>query len=90
MKWYEKFKVGQKVRVVRKVDSWNYGGRTDWVENMNQTIGKTYKIAEIDKYIGYRLCTQLKTGFSSFYNYWYPLKSLACVKGEQLLFSFME
>ena len=88
MKWYEKFKVGQKVKVVKKVNHWD---GADWVENMNQTVGKIYKVAKIDKSAGYRLSTQIPVAFSAtLWDYCYPIESLSCVKGEQLLFNFMK
>ena len=87
MNWYEKFKVGQKVRVVKKVNHWD---GADWVTEMNQTMGKVYKIVQINKGVGYRLSTQIRVDFSrTLWDYYYPVESLACVKGEQLLFSFM-
>lgn len=89
MKWYEKFKVGQKVRVVRKTKTWEFpdGGGCDWNSDyMNQTIGKIYRIVEVNKKVGYRLETYFEIGS----DYFYPVDSLAGVKGEQLLFSFME
>lgn len=94
MKWSNKFKVGQEVKVVKKIASWDYAqgyGRTDWVDDMSQTINKIYKIIEINERIGYKLHTQLKTRSFSFpntlYDYWYPVESLqACVSvGQQLL-----
>ena len=99
MKWYEKFKVGQKVRVVKKVTSWrldNYNGDghtgrgATWVSDMDKTIGKVSTIIFIDTDVGYRLETRKDTHYK--YNYWYPVESLeeVNVKGRQLLFSFME
>lgn len=88
MKWYEKFKVGQKVTVVKKILRWKYYYAIDWNRegDMDSTIGGTFTINEIDKEIGY--C--LSTGNVVSQDYWYPAESLACVKGEQLLFSFMD
>ena len=92
MEWYEKFKVGQKVRVVKKVLVWKLpdGGGTGWNPHyMDKTIGNVYEIREIRKRTGY----QLGTGEGGLpMNYWYPVESLVLerVKGEQLLFSFMK
>ena len=91
MKWYEKFKVGQKVRIIKKVSTWILpgGGGTKWSSRyMDGTIGKVYEIRRIDRGIGYQLGTGIEGGM----NYWYPVESLAPerVKGEQLLFSFMK
>ena len=96
MKWNEKFKVGQRVKVVKKIESWRFnnfsggygGGGADWVSGMDKTIGKVFKIINIDTDIGYRLGTKKFT--YSPYNYWYPIESLQVSVGEQLLFNFME
>jgi len=94
MKWYEIFKVGQKVKVTKKVSNWNYKYGTMWNEKyMDGTVGKIYEIIKIDKKIGYRLNTQLPVNFDNMlYNYWYPAEALEKenVKGEQLLFGFMK
>ncbi len=91
MKRYEKFKVGQKVRVVEKVQRWRFngGGGADWAYQMDKTIGKVFEIIEIDKYIGYRLETRDFNNYD--FNYWYSVESLqkSVLVGEQLLFSFM-
>jgi len=89
MAWFDKFKVGQEVKVVRKIDSWRaYGGLgVSWNSDMDKTIGKAYKIVYIDKHCGYQLQTEKDTYHE--YNYWYPVESLAYVKGKQLLFNFM-
>lgn len=99
MKWYEKFKVGQEVKVVKKIASWTFvnGGGTSWTSpEMDKTIGKTYKIKTVKKTVGYQLLTEKDfpyehddMGGEIGFNYWYPVESLACVKGEQLLFNFM-
>jgi len=82
MKWHEKFKVGQKVKVIRKIKYWN---GVSWNSGqMDNTIGKVYTIVQVDEKYGYQLQTH------NIYGYWYPLESLSYVKGEQLLFSFME
>jgi len=87
MKWYEKFKVGQKVKVVKKISFWRYyDRRTDWVDDMNQTINKIYKIIEIDKYIGCKLHTQIFNKYSSTKcDYWYPVEALQALIGQQLM-----
>lgn len=87
MWWYEKFKVGQKVKVVKKVATWRYGSNYGISWNnflMDKTIGKVYKISEINKDVGYRLRTSVIDGS----DYYYPVESLAYVKGEQLVFDF--
>lgn len=83
MQWYEKFKVGQKVNVVKRIDSWL---GASWVKKMDGTINKTYEILDIDEYIGYLLSTTNDVGRT----FWYSVESLAYVKGQQLLFDFME
>ena len=83
MKWYEKFKVGQEVRVVRKIIKWM---GASWVEEMDKTINRVYKIKDGDGDIGYLLDTTNDIRR----NYWYPSESLACVVGRQLEFSFMQ
>lgn len=92
MEWFEKFKVGQNVRVVKKVLIWKLpnGGGCSWNDDMDITVGKVYKILEIIKETGYKLLTENNTYNN--WNYWYPAESLACVnvKGKQLLFDFME
>ena len=99
MKWYDKFKVGQEVRVVEAItswrfDNWNGDGYTGrgavWTPDMDKTIGKVFTIIFIDSDIGYKLETRKDTYYK--YNYWYPAESLEeiNVKGRQLLFDFME
>lgn len=87
MKWYNKFNVGQKVRVIRKISYWSFpnGGRCSWVNSMDTTIGRAYKIEQIRTDAGYLLNTHNEV----ISNYWYPMESLASVKGEQLMFNFM-
>lgn len=87
MKWYERFSVGQKVRVRRKTLTWNYGFPTSWntYGYMDKTIGREYVILRIDKDIGFLLGTNKDVER----NYWYPLESLTYNKGQQLLFDFM-
>jgi len=88
MKWYDKFKVGQEVRVVKKVLVWRFPnkGGCSWAPDMDRSIGKTYQIIVIDKSVGYQLDTENEFG----YNYWYPIESFSKPKGVQLLFSFMD
>lgn len=89
MKWYEKFRVGQKVRVVKKVAAWKLpGGGTTWNSRfMDRSVGRVYKIVEIHKGTGYRLETRKELNYA----FWYPVESLEeiNVKGKQLLFNFM-
>jgi len=88
MKWYEKFKVGQEVKVTKKVIVWRFpnDGGCSWARGMDETVGKIYKIVDIDVHIGYRLDTDSKVE----YDYWYPVESLQGMAGIQLLFNFME
>ena len=92
MEWYNKFKVGQGVKVVKKVVRWKFdnGGGAGWNTGgfMDKTVGKVYTIVSIDNYIGYLLSTRDAVGS----NYWYPVVALQeSVKvGEQLLFDFMK
>jgi len=88
MKWYEKFKVGQEVRVTKKVAAWRFpnDGGCSWARDMDKTVGKTYKIIKINRSVGYLLDTYDNVG----YDYWYPAESLQLLVGVQLLFSFME
>lgn len=89
MKWYEKFRAGQKVRVVKRVLYWRVcgGGTVSWNPDMDRTIGKSYQIKHIDEYGGYELYTEKDTKYKC--NYYYPVESLACIVGTQLEFSFM-
>ena len=95
MQWYEKFKVGQQVKVVKRVGCWVFprphGGGCNWTSDMDETVGKVYKIVEIDKFVGYRLDTQISDIYypddAEKYDYYYPVESLAGV-GGQLVFSF--
>lgn len=90
MKWYHKFKVGQEVRVIKKISAWRaYDGgyKIGWSTDMDKTIGKFYKIKSVDRFVGYELWTKGDTYYK--YNYWYPMESLSYVKGRQLLFDFM-
>ncbi len=91
MKWHEKFKVGQKVKVVKEVVSWELtnGGGAGWELSgrMDKSIGRVYEIIEIDMGLSYKLSTRDELEW----NYWYPAESLEAVniKGRQLLFDFM-
>lgn len=98
MKWFERFKAGQEVRVVKAITSWRFdnfngdsltGRGATWVSDMDKTIGKVFTIIFIDSDIGYRLETREYTHYK--YNYWYPAESLEeiNVKGRQLMFNFM-
>lgn len=92
----QKFMVGQKVKVVKKVVSWHFdnsngelaGRGAEWTLDMDKTIGKTFEIIDINKDIGYRLKTDKLTDAQ--YNYSYPAESLQALEGTQLLFNFME
>jgi hypothetical protein len=98
MEWFEKFKVGQEVRVVKKVPCWVLpdDGGTNWNnEYMDKTIGSVYKIIRIDDFVGYLLFTQISVvseGYTCLFDYWYPVESLESVnvKGQQLVFNFMK
>lgn len=86
MEWYEKFKINQKVKVIKKVLIWDYHHSVRWnSREMDKTIGKVYEIVRISKRMGYRLDTMEDTG----YDFWYPAQSLVASKGQQLLFNFM-
>ena len=88
--WYDKFKVGQEVRVVKKVASWKVGGQTTkWniAGDMDITIGKIYKIKQIGKRVGFQLWTEKDVKYKC--NYWYPVNALQVLVGRQLLFNFM-
>lgn len=92
MEWYEKFKINQEVKVIRKVVSWRYSGCIiNWnrAGDMDITIGKFYKIKQIRKRIGFQLWTEKDTKYN--HNFWYPLEALQepLLVGEQLLFNFM-
>lgn len=84
--WYDKFKVGQRVRVVKKVKRWDYGIRTGWTDNMDKTLNKIYEIIDIVPPCGYLLKTNIGAWGDDYY---YPVESLRSVAGEQLVFSFM-
>ena len=94
--WIPKYKVGQEVRVVKKIDTWHYNGHgMGWNTNgqMDGTIGKVYTIMEIDKGCGYKLNTQVIIEYSHMkWDFWYPDEALKLktVKGEQYLFDFMK
>lgn len=95
----DKFKVGQRVRVIKKVSSWSYYGiQCSWDEGMDMTIGKVYTVIAaiagkdgIECNSEYRLNTS-ETDVNSDWDYFYPEESLeAGIEiGQQLLFSFME
>lgn len=90
MEWYNKFKVGQEVRVVEKIQDWRFNGRggATWVCQMDRTINKVFRIIDINADRGYLLNT---SGIGLEWNYWYPVESLQepAFVGEQLLFDFM-
>jgi len=93
MKWYEKFDIGQRVRVIKKVDFWHYdglygGGIVAWQREMDKTIGNIFEIVGIDIDVGYRLETKHTNDWN--YNFCYPAESLQGLVGEQLLFNFMQ
>ena len=90
MEWHEKFKVGERVKVVKKVSRWKYGNSVTWnlEGDMDSTVGKIYKIVQINRDIGYQLLTKYDTYHKQ--DYWYPVESLRTLVGQQLLFSFME
>lgn len=88
MIWYEKYKVGMEVKVIKKVDSWNYGcGEIRWNKHMDKTINRVYEVVDIDEDCGCKLFTRKYIG----YNFWYPLEYLAYFwpNGQQLVFDFM-
>lgn len=93
MEWHKKFKVGQEVKVTKKIQSWDDGiFGTSWDDRyMDKTIGRVYKIKKISPILGYQLLTENDFPLDSF-NYWYPVESLEAVitKGQQLTFDFME
>ena len=92
-----KYKIGQKVKVVKQISWWNYGRYTvGWIPPMDRTLNKTYEIIEIDKTCyGYRLNTRINVVKSidwdaSTENFWYPEESLKPINTrKQLLFKFM-
>jgi len=75
-----KFKVGQRVRVVKKIDSWLLDGvRTRWDGFMDNTIGRIYTIIGISvskssPNLGYILNTaqDLKHLYGNEWNSYYP------------------
>ena len=78
------FKVGDKVKVMRR----SIEGEIYWNPLMNKAIGKVYTILEFSYLGDVRLNTKLDTH----YNFLYPPKGISKVKikGQQLLFNFME
>lgn len=94
--WTPKYKVGQEVRVVKKIDTWHYNGHgMGWNKSgtMKGTIGNVYTIIDIEKGCGYQLNTQVGMELGSMkWDFWYPDESLKLksVKGEQYLFDFMK
>lgn len=81
-----KFKVGDKVKVVRKSIR-GQGQEVYWNHFMDKAIGKVYTVLEISGGGNLRLNTESDT----FYNYLYPPKGVekVIIKNQQLLFSFM-
>lgn len=93
------FKVGDRVKVIKRVGSWSYGGiSTAWDSTMDKSIGKVYTIVDIaiEEYIeacsGYRLNTAgTQDGRKDGWNAFYPEESLEHYpKLGQLQFSFMK
>ena len=78
-----KFKIGDKVKVVRR----SIVDEVYWNCHMNKAIGKVYTVLEISHRGNVRLNTKSDTGW----NYLYPLKGVekVIIKNQQLLFSFM-
>ena len=91
----DKFKIGQRVKVIKRIYRWSYNNQeTPWDDIMDNTIGKVYPVIEIhdgstpNSCVGYRLDTSYDIDWAAYY----PEESLKAeiVVGEQLLFSFME
>ena len=82
-----KFKVGDKVKVIKKVEDWKM---CSWNNiYMDGTIGRVYKIILVREDIGdYKLETKIEGKRCDDYNFYYPQESLQSVN-EQLLFKFM-
>ena len=86
----KKFKVGQRVRVIKKVQSWN-SSHGVWCNCMDWSLGKVYTVLEVTN-IDYLLDTAYDLNNYLVYNYFYPEESLEAEIeiGQQLLFPFME
>jgi hypothetical protein len=72
-----KFKVGDTVKVFRKIESWGDGEKLGaiWINvEMDKTIGKKFKIIKFNKNLGYLLDT----------HYWYPEEALLNFRNEKL------
>ena len=78
------FKVGDKVKVVKRAEN----KLLSWVYSMNQTIGNTYIIMSIGSYGNVKGTYKIQTETGIWYYLPESLKKVS-VKGEQLLFSFM-
>ena len=78
-----KFKVGDKVKVIRR----SIQDEVYWASSMDKTIGGTYIVLGISKRGNLLLDTSTVIG----YDYHYPNKGVCKIttKGEQLLFDFM-
>lgn len=69
------FKIGDRVRVIKRVDSWAYNFIwTPWDSTMDRTLGKVYTIIEIAIHgedfanSGYRLNTADFDGWNAYYS----------------------
>lgn len=83
-----RFKVGDRVKVIKKVQYWKVCSWNDTY--MDKTIGRVYKIILVREDRGdYRLETKIEGKRCDDYNFYYPQESLQRVN-EQLLFSFMK
>ncbi len=78
-----KFKVGDKVRVIRK----SIGSEIFWNSTMNKTIGKVYTVLEITSMKNLILDTEKDISL----HFAYPPKGVekVVIKNQQLLFDFM-
>ena len=83
------WKIGQLVKVVKKVQGWRDKSAefyTDWISDMDKCIGNVYKIVAIEQE-GYKLNT---SEIGCDYNYYFHPDSLSLyLPNSQLLFGFM-
>ena len=70
------FKVGQKVRVARRANNFEYGWRLVWIRDMSDAVGKVFTILYMDKNLGVRLDT---TGGTC----WFPFTVLEAVDAKK-------
>ena len=70
----EKFKIGDRVRVVRIAEDYENDWETVWVDLMNETVGKEYIVGNMEDYYGILLVQEkyFDPNDEHLDGFWYP------------------